>query len=490
VALAGIMGGENSEISDSTTNILLESAYFNPSSTRLTSKRLGLHTDASHRFERGADINILIRAIDRAAALIADLSGGTIAKGILDVYPTEFTPKKITARVDKINRDLGLQLTDDAISRIFRNLEFQVESVQPGTLEVSIPSFRVDIEREIDLVEEIARLNGFENIPTTMAIATVSSDLPPRHQRLERRLRNLMAAQGFNEVINFSFISPVVFDKLLLEENDPRRVTVKLRNPLVEEQSVMRTTLLSSLLETAARNISYREMNQHIFELRRLYLPKPGQELPDEPLFLAGVLTGRREVAGWNQGADQVDFFDAKGVVENILKDFNVAAAIFSAENIETFFHPGKACNIILGDETAGSIGELHPDVLGNFAIDQNVYYFEIDFEKLLKNSREAISVAPPSRYPDSTRDIAMLIADEVSFKMVLESVTSLKIKEIEEVDIFDLYKGEHIPSGQKSIAIRVRYRSNEKTLTDDEVARLHERVVKHLINALKVTIR
>jgi phenylalanyl-tRNA synthetase beta chain len=490
VALAGIMGGENSEISDSTTNILLESAYFNPSSTRLTSKRLGLHTDASHRFERGADINILIRAIDCAAALIADLSGGTIAKGILDVYPTKCTPKKITARVDKINRDLGLQLTDDAIGRIFRNLEFQVGSVQPGTLEVSIPSFRVDIEREIDLVEEIARLNGFENIPTTMAIATVSSDLPPRHQRLERRLRNLMAAQGFNEVINFSFISPVVFDKLLLEENDPRRVTVKLRNPLVEEQSVMRTTLLSSLLETAARNISYREMNQHIFELRRVYLPKPGQELPDEPLFLAGVLTGRREVAGWNQGAEQVDFFDAKGVVENIIKDFNVAAALFSAENIETFYHPGKACNIVLGDETAGSIGELHPDVLENFAIDQNVYYFEIDFEKLLKNSREAISVAPPSRYPDSTRDIAMLIADEVSFKMVLESVTGLKIKEIEDVDIFDLYKGEHIPSGQKSIAIRVRYRSNEKTLTDDEVARLHERVVKHLLNALKVTIR
>jgi phenylalanyl-tRNA synthetase beta chain len=253
---------------------------------------------------------------------------------------------------------------------------------------------------------------------------------------------------------------------------------------------VMRTTLLSSLLDAAVRNISYREMNQHIFELRRVYLPKSDQELPDEPLFLAGLLTGRREVAGWNQGNDQVDFFDAKGVVENILNDFNVLEVLFSAENIEKFYHPGKACNIIMGNETAGSIGELHPDVLDKFGIDQNVYYFEIDFEKLVNNCREAISVAPPSRYPDSIRDIAILVDDEVSFQMVLESVTSLKIKEIEDLDIFDLYKGEHIPPGQKSIAIRVRYRSHEKTLIDDEVARLHERVVKHLINALKVTIR
>jgi phenylalanyl-tRNA synthetase beta chain len=490
VALAGIMGGENSEISAGTTNILLESAYFNPSSTRLTSKRLGLHTDASHRFERGADINILIRAMDRAAALIADLSGGKVAKGVLDVYPNKFAPRKITARAIAINRTLGLNLTDDAISGIFRNLEFEVESVEPGVFEVSIPSFRVDIEREIDLVEEIARVNGFENIPATMAIARVSSDLPPRHQRMEKRLRNFMAAQGFNEVINFSFISPGVFDKLLLEEGDPRRITVPLRNPLVDEQSVMRTTLLSSLLDASVRNLSYRELNQHIFELRRVYLPKPARELPDEPLYLAGLLTGRREPAGWNRAKDQVDFFDAKGVVENILNEFNVAAVVFSADNIEKFYHPGKACTVILGSESAGSIGELHPDVLENYGIDQNVYYFEINFEKLVSISKETFSLAPLSRYPDSFRDIAMLVADEVTFNMVLESVTSLKIKEIEDVDIFDLYKGEHIAAGQKSIAIRVRYRSHDKTLTDDEVARLHERIVKHLINALKVTIR
>jgi phenylalanyl-tRNA synthetase beta chain len=381
-------------------------------------------------------------------------------------------------------------MTGEAIRRIFQNLEFIVETVEPGLFEVGVPSFRVDIEREIDLVEEIARLNGFENIPVTMPKARVFSDLPPRHQRLEKRLRNLLADQGFNEVINFSFIAPGLFDKLLLDADDRRRITVKLRNPLVEEQSVMRTTLLPSLLETAARNISFREMNQRIFELRRVYLPKQGQELPFEPLYLAGLLTGRRETEGWNQENYPVDFFDAKGTLENIFSDFKVADLVYSAENPEKYYHPGKACNIFLGNELTGTIGELHPDVLVNFGIEQSVYYFEINFERLVTLSREISAVSPPSRFPDSIRDIAMLIADDVSFITVYESVNSLNIKEIEDVGIFDLYKGEHIPPGQKSIAIRVRYRAQNKTLTDDEVSRFHERVISHLTNELKVSIR
>jgi phenylalanyl-tRNA synthetase beta chain len=490
VALAGIMGGENSEISEESTNILLESAYFNPSSTRLTSKRLGMHTDASHRFERGADINILIRAIDRAASLMADLAGGTVAGGVLDIYPKKFSTKRITARVEMINRTLGLHLSGEAIRGIFHNLEFISDIIEPGIFEVCVPSFRVDIEREIDLIEEIARLNGFENIPVTMPKARVFSDLPPRRQRLEKRLKNLLADQGFNEVINFSFIAPDAFDKIMFDAEDPRRVTVRLRNPLVEEQSVMRTTLLPSLLETASQNISYRELDQRIFELRRIYLPKEGQELPAEPLYLAGLLTGKREAEGWNQGIYPVDFFDAKGVVENIFNAFQLADISYSADKPEKFFHPGKACNIFLGDEPVGSLGELHPDVQERFGIEQSVYYFEINVEHLVVHSRDIASVSPPSRFPDTIRDIAMLIADEVPFMTVRECVTALRIKEIEEVGIFDLYRGEHIPPGQKSIAIRLRYRSHDRTLTDDEVARLHERVINQLINEIKVIIR
>ncbi|HTP66184.1 MAG TPA: phenylalanine--tRNA ligase subunit beta [Geobacteraceae bacterium] len=490
VALAGIMGGENSEIAPGTTDILLESAYFNPSSTRLTSKRLGLHTDASHRFERGADIEILVRALDRAASLMADLAGGTVARGILDVYPRKFTSRRIRARADNINRILGLRLAPEEIGRILRNLEFSVDTVEPGIFEVGVPSFRVDIEREIDLAEEVARLNGFENIPATMPKARVFSDLPPSHQCLERQLRGLMAASGFSEVINFSFIAPESFDRLLLDSGDRRRTTVRLRNPLVEEQSVMRTTLLPSLLETAAKNISVREMNQRIFELRRVYLPEEGKKLPAEPLCLAGLLTGRREAEGWNQEKYPVDFFDAKGIIEDILDAFHIDNVSFSADMPENFYHPGKACRIFLGEEIAGSFGELHPDVLERFGIGQAVLYFEINFEILASHNGGIVSVAPPSRYPDSVRDIAMLVGEDVAYTTVRDCVTGLNIREVENVEIFDLYKGEHVPPGLKSVAIRVRYRSGERTLTDEEVTRFHERIIKRLINELKVSIR
>jgi phenylalanyl-tRNA synthetase beta chain len=389
-----------------------------------------------------------------------------------------------------INQTLGLHLSDDVIRGIFHNLEFTTDIIEPGVFEVCVPSFRVDIEREIDLIEEIGRLNGFENIPVTMPKTRVFSDLPPRRQRLEKQLKNLLSDHGFNEVINFSFIAPEALDKLLLEADDPRRETVRLRNPLVEEQSVMRTTLLPSLLETAEKNISYRELNQRIYEMRRIYLPKEGRELPVEPLYLAGLLTGRREAEGWNQGKDPVDFFDAKGIVENIFSVFHMTDVSYSAENPEKYYHPGKACNIFLGYESVGSIGELHPDVQERFGIDQTVYYFEINVEHLITHSRDITSVIPPSRFPDTIRDIAVLIADEVPFIMVRECIQAVKVKEIEEVGIFDLYRGEHIPQGQKSIAIRLRYRSHDRTLTDEEVARLHERVINQLINEIKVTIR
>jgi phenylalanyl-tRNA synthetase beta chain len=228
VALAGIMGGKNSEIIPGTTNILLESAYFNPSAIRLTGKRLGLHTESSHRFERGTDVDILPKALDRAAALIAELAGGKVARGIIDVYPVKIPQKSIHLRVSRVNQLLGINLAAETIRDIFLRLEFEVDPVEHGVFSVRVPSFRVDIEREIDLVEEVARLNGYENIPATMPKARVFSDRPTRHQRMEKLLRDLMVAQGFNEVINFSFIAPDALDKLLLREGDSRRRTVTL----------------------------------------------------------------------------------------------------------------------------------------------------------------------------------------------------------------------------------------------------------------------
>jgi phenylalanyl-tRNA synthetase beta chain len=490
VALAGIMGGENSEISDDTTNILLESAYFSPSAIRLTSKRLGLHTESSHRFERGADIEALTKALDRAASLIAELSGGTIAEGFIDEFPRSIPQKRIQLRVNKVNQLLGLNLSPETMQVLLENLEFNVEKSEHGIFEVMIPSFRVDIEREIDLIEEIARLHGYEHIPVTMPKARVFSDLLPRSQRLEKTLRNLLFAHGYNEVINFSFISPESWDKILLAGDDPRRNAVKVLNPLVEEQSVMRTTLLPSMLESAAKNFSFRLINQRIFELRRVYRPRAGQELPHEPLYLGVLVSGRRCPEGWDQEKAPVDFYDVKGDVENICRELRMPHVSFTAASIENFYHPGKACTIFMGNDAVGSMGEIHPEVQQNYGIEQPLFYFELDFEKLVAHSSQTVDIRPPSRFPDTYRDIAMLIADDVTAATVIESVHELAIGEVADVTIFDLYKGDNIPAGQKSLAIRVRYRSPERTLTDEEVNIVHQRVIGHLTGKLNATIR
>lgn len=490
VALAGIMGGENSEISDTTTTILLESAYFKPSAIRLTSKKLGLHTESSHRFERGADIHMVTKALDRAASLIAELAGGIVAQGILDNHDKIIGNKKIVARMEYINRLLGTNMAGEDVRRIFHNLEFTVETIEPGILEVEAPSFRVDIEREIDLVEEVARLYGYDKIPTTMPKARVFSDRPTKHQRLEKMAKDILLSHGFNEIINFSFSSLDSFDKILLDAHDIRRESIRLLNPLVEEQSVMRTILLPGLLETAAKNASFRILNLRIFEMRRVYLPKVNEELPDEPLHIAGLLSGMRNSEGWNQEKTVADFYDIKGVVENLLEQLNVPVFSFIGTDVETFYHPGKACNIICDGEVIGSLGEIHPSVQENYGMEKPLYYFELDFEKMVPLSSDELAVQPPPRFPDMFRDIAMLLAEDIPVIDILNCVKSIKEKEIEGVDVFDLYKGEHVPPGQKSVAVRVRYRSPERTLTDDEVNRLHARIIDTLIKKLNVTIR
>ncbi len=489
VALAGIMGGENSEISGTTSNILLESAYFAPMTIRRTGKRVGLHTESSHRFERGADIHILHRALDRAAALIAELAGGQVAKGIIDVYPQPVHPRKIRVRLDRVNQLLGLTLAAEEIKAIFHHLEFVVNPAEPGIFEVEVPTFRVDIEREVDLIEEVARLHGYDKIPVTMPKARVFSDRPSRQQRLVKTMKDLLVAQGLTEVINYSFVAPASFDKVLLGNQDPRRNALRVLNPLTDDQSVMRTTLLPGLLESAARNASFRQLDQQIFEMRRVYLPKPDLELPAEPLFAAGLLTGSRDPEGWNQGKGRVDFFDVKGVVENIFAAFQITAT-YAVKELDPFYHPGKACSIYCGTERLGSMGELHPTVQENYGMEQPLYYFELNVEKLALVSRETVTVSTPSKFPDSCRDIAMLVADEMPAADILDFVKGLRINEVEEVLIFDLYKGANIPAGQKSIAARLRYRSAEKTLTDDEVNGLHQRVIDQLVKKLNITTR
>jgi len=490
VALAGIMGGENSEIANDTTDILLESAYFNPSAIRLTSKRLGIHTESSHRFERGADVHIVTTALDRAASLIADLAGGTIAKGAIDAYPAPQPERCLTVRVSRINSILGLDLGETTIAKIFKDLEFAVVSSADGILEISVPSFRVDIEREIDLVEEVARLHGFENIPMTMPVAQVFSDRIPRYQMLERVVKSHLAGIGFNEVINFSFASHCDISKLNFTATDKRSSAVALLNPLVDEHAVMRTTLLPALLQTAARNFSLRNFNLRLFEMRRVYWAKPGHELPDEPLHVAGIITGLRNSDAWNQPKDSVDFYDLKGVVESLTGLFKMPDLSFIAGGVEPFYHPGKAAAILCNGQLIGTLGEIHPDVQEAFEIDRPIYYFELDFATLVNLSSEKLPVQAPSRFPDTYRDIAMLMDSDTPSAAIVECIRSIKSDKTRSVEIFDLYTGDKIPEGQKSIAVRVRYGSFEKTLTDEEVNKVHQKIVNSLISDINIKVR
>lgn len=490
VAIAGIMGGLDSEIADDTADILLESAYFNPSAIRLTSKRLGLHTESSHRFERGADLQIVTTALDRAASLIAGLAGGVVAKGIIDVFPAPLPQKKISVRVSRVNDIIGLALDESTITAIFRSLEFEVTACGAGVLDVSIPSFRVDIEREIDLVEEIARLHGFENIPTTMPLVELFSDRVPRYQRLERAVRNHLAATGFNEVINFSFASHHDIRKLNLPESDRRSSAVALLNPLVDEHAVMRTTLLPALLQTTARNFSLRNHNLRLFEMRRVYWVKPGHELPDEPLHIAGIMTGMRTSEGWNQQKDLVDFYDLKGVVESLTSMLKLPEITFLSGGVEPFYHPGKSAAILCNDRFLGTMGEIHPDVQEAFEIDRPVYYFELDLATLVEMSSDVLPVTAPSKFPDTYRDIAMLMDEETPSAAVIDCIRAVKSDKTRSVETFDLYTGDKIPAGQKSLAVRVRYGSFERTLTDEEVSKVHQKIIASLVSELKITLR
>jgi phenylalanyl-tRNA synthetase beta chain len=489
VALAGIMGGLNSEISDSTTNILLESAWFKPSAIRRTSKRLGLHTESSHRFERGADIGMVTHALDRAASLIAQLSGGIVAQGIVDVYPTKITPPVITMRPERAGALLGIALSQIEVIDILTSLECNVREIAEGTLEVIPPSYRIDIEREIDLVEEIARMKGFDAIPATMPLARVVSDRPTLHQRLERLVRDILVAHGMNEIINFSFTSPDSADKLLLPVDDIRRAAIKLANPLVAEQSIMRTSLMPGVLETIARNLNFRTMDLKVFEIRRRYLPTT-EEMPHEPLCIAGALSGLRSDSGWSSSRDSIDFYDVKGIMENLFEQLHIRGIKWIADTPESYYHPGKSCSIMIGRDRIGTFGEIHPNVQENFEIAKSVYAFELDFDKLLKYSNHKQNISAPSRFPDSTRDVALLAPDEMPADKFLECIYGVKAQEIEQVEIFDVYHGSGIEDGFKSIAIRIRYRSYERTLTDEVIGSIHSRVVAALVNKLNVSIR
>ncbi len=493
VALAGIMGGENSEIKDETTDVLLESAYFNPLTVRRTSKRLGIHTESSHRFERGADFDMVPLALDRAAALIQELAGGVIARGRIDVYPKKIDKTVLTLNSAKASSVLGMEIDALEIKELIGSIGFDAKvsyDRDDAPLSVTIPSFRPDIEREIDIIEEVARLKGYDNIPVTMPASRMICHRPPQHWTAVRRLRDYLVGSGFSETISYSFVSAGLWDKIQLAADDSRRHTVQVLNPLTEEQAVMRTTLVPSLLEIASRNIAYRNSDLRLFEVRPVFQPIAGEELPEEKMRLTAVLCGSRDPEGWAQGKGAVDFFDLKGVAEGILSAFNISGVKWDAEQSEAFLHPGKSCTLRTRKEVLGTLGEVHPRVLENFEIDSPVYVLDLDLGALFGLSVEHMGFHPLSKFPDVYRDSAFLIDEGVSAGDLFDALKGIKVKNVEDVVLFDLYRGKGVPEGKKSFAIRVRYRSLEKTLTDEEIQSLHGKITRTIENKLGAEIR
>jgi len=490
VAIAGIMGGLNSEVKDDTRTILLESAYFNPSSIRRSSRRLAMPTDAAFRFERGIDPEGVLRALDRAAQLMADLSGGLVCKNRLDEYPAKIKPvENILFRMDRVRQVIGAAVPAGETVRILKSIGMKVRREGRGAYRVTPPSFRVDIEREIDLIEEIARLYGYDRVPSTLPSVSVAETEAIPRLTLEERIRRLLTGFGYSEIINYSFTSPLSVEALGLPPEDERRRLVVIRNPLTEDQSVMRTTLIYGLLETLKKNIHNASLNLKLFEIGRTFLRRKEGELPEERNILAALLAGKASDDLWGSKVG-VDFYDLKGCLENIFQDLKLETLRCRTRKPEAFLHPGQSCGVYLGDVQIGCLGKAHPDVLKKMDIKSDAYLFEINLDLLGAHAERRIQYREISKFPAIQRDVAFLLPASMESEKMLETVLQQTEDLLENVSIFDIYAGQGLEEGTKSLGLRFSYRALDRTLTDAEVNTIHNRIVDNTVRLTGAKIR
>lgn len=485
VAIAGIMGGSNTEVSFDTKNILLESAYFNPVSIRKTSKRLGLRTEASQRFERGADPVNVINAINRASQLISEICGGEVLNGIFDVYPVKIKSPEVNLRINRACMLLGLDISEEDIKNILRRLGMEVREETKGVLKVIPPSYRRDIEIEEDLVEEIARIYGYQKIPVSLPSARIKAGSVSVKESVESLIRNTLLAAGYFEVINYSFLYPEIFDDLLIGPDSNYRKFVPLRNPLSRKQSIMRTTLIPGLIESMKANINRGNRDIRIFEIGKVFFYNG--DIREEGR-IGGLTCGSRHEPIWNLKHVDIDFYDIKGVVEAIVDTLGIDNCSFSPAH-EPFLHPGKSALLKINSMDAGYLGALHPDVEERLEV-QNVFVFELNLELLIKYFNWERKFTELPKYPSIYRDISLIVDDSLFTEDILKTIEKRKHPWVENIKIFDLYKGGQIPEGKKSIAFRITYRSSEKTLSDEEVDLLHNEIIKEIVEKFGARIR
>ena len=490
VALAGIMGGLNSEITPETNTVLIESAYFQPTGTRRTAKGLGLSTESSYRFERGVDPDGVITALDRAAQLMVELADGELASGRLDVYPLPVILQPIKLRVAKTNRFLGTNLSREEISKHLQSIQLKVSSAGEDLLLVEPPSFRGDLTREVDLMEEVARLAGYDLIPSAAPLARLASTKRSEDQVIRQYTKETLASLGFCEIVTYSFINPQTIDLLRLKDDDRRRRMLPLRNPLSEEQSVMRTSLIPNILETAARNQRQNNFDLRLVELSKVFFSKEGDELPQERFNLCGLLSGLRRPPGWSEPSQHIDFFDVKGAVEALFIHLGIRDLRWSATSPAPYLNPEAAAQIQAADLYLGDLGEVHPAVLENFDLKGPVYLFDLDFDLLIERTVSGKKFQALPRFPAVNRDLAIVVADSVAVQDLLDYLEEHRPQYAESISLFDQYRGAQVGTDRKSLAFRITYRSAERSLTDLEVNEIHQDLSQKIVDVFGAQLR
>ncbi len=487
VAIGGVMGGENSEIEASTHRVFLESACFDPMNIRKTAKNLGLATDASHRFERGVDPDGTLRALNRAAALIAELGGGLVVDGEIDENPLPYVQKSIRLRVDAANNRMGTNLDAGDMTAFLESIEFRVNRTDDGYLTILPPSFRVDITRFEDITEEIARRYGYDKIETTFPSIPAETVSLPAKITSRNRIRQIMAGLGFSEAITYSFIHTASADRLRLEPDDPRRKTVEILNPISEDQAVLRTSLIPGLLETMGKNLASGNSNLKLFEIGNTFFAYQNRdEQPKEIEMLAGLWTGNRQSDVWLHKKTPCDFYDIKGVLESLCEHLLIEDSLFTGMPADSccYTRVGHTARICIGGKEAGIVGEIHAEVLKNYQLKQSAFIFELDLDVLINAILDTRSATPPPKFPSTSRDITLIVDRNIEADGIVRSIHDQQESLIERVHLFDVFTGEPVATGKKSVSLRVVYRSKVETLEDSVINDLHGKVTSRLLVA------
>jgi phenylalanyl-tRNA synthetase beta chain len=478
--IAGVMGGNHSEVTDQTVNLFLESAYFDSVNIRKTNKALEMHTEAGLRFERGIDPNGVVKALNRAAELIESLGAGQVARGQLDQYPQPVAPVKLATTYAKINRWLGTTLEAATIRGYLERVNFMVTDGPDGQLQVTVPTYRRDVTQMADLAEEVARLYGYDRIPVTLPSSRAAGGRTA-FQQFQFDLRRTLQGVGVSEIITYSLNAKDTVGKLGIDnEAHPFSRAVELMVPLSEEQAVMRTTLADGMLGALAFNAKRRQTDLAFYEIARVYLPREGEALPDEPVHLAIGLTGRRYATGWNQNAAEYDFYDLKGLWELIAVKFALPEAELQRSG-QPFLHPGQAADLLVNGQTVGYFGRIHPQIQEAYGLGQTVFLMELDLTLVAPMLDPKIGFAMPCKFPAVQRDLALVLPTDITAAEVIAQIKENSGHLVETVELFDVYQGDQVPAGHRSLAFSLSYRSGERTLNDHEINQMQAGLLQKL---------